>query len=177
MPQPTTSPVINSNTVKQTFLPPKRAPIDPNKTPEAFKKRFIEKHGDGVADDGRNYSQIPAPEIVVKVIRKYGDGNTTDGIPYREFLPRPASPDDSLEYRLKQIEELYNAPKSEFYTPNGTIRGQTNAEEKFTTKVTKRENENELVKTLKAPFRAVYNAMETPSQGLQMAISDALNLV
>lgn len=92
---------------KNIILQKKPTPIDQNKTPDAFKKRFIEKHGDGIAEDGRRYSQIPAPEIVAKVIRKYGDGVTTDGIPYREFLPRPASPNDPLEYRLKQIEQLY----------------------------------------------------------------------
>jgi hypothetical protein len=108
---------VQSPLLKQILPTPKPAPVDPNKSPEVFKKRFIEKHGDGVAEDGRNYSQIPAPEIVAKVIRKYGDGNTTDGIPYREFLPRPASPNDSLEYRLSQIESLSQAPKSQFYAP------------------------------------------------------------
>jgi hypothetical protein len=93
--------------LKQILPTPKPVPVDPTKTAEVFKKKFIEKHGDGVAEDGRKYSQIPANEIVVKVIRKYGDGVTTDGTPYRDYLPRPASPNDSLEYRLKQIESLY----------------------------------------------------------------------
>jgi len=171
LPQGVQSPIL-----KQILPTPKPVPVDPNKSPEVFKKRFIEKHGDWVAEDGRKYSAIPAPEIVAKVIRKYGDGVTTDGTPYRDYLPRPASPNDSLEYRLKQIEELSTAPKSQFYT-TGWTRWQTEQEKKFTTAVTKRENEWELVKTLKAPYRAVYNAMETPSQWLQMAVSDALNLI
>ena len=171
LPQGVQSPIL-----KQILPTPKPVPVDPNKSPEVFKKRFIEKHGDWVAEDGRKYSAIPAPEIVAKVIRKYGDGNTTDWIPYREFLPRPASPNDSLEYRLKQIESLSQTPKSQFYT-TGWVRWQTTGEKQFTTQVTNREKENEFVKTVKAPYRAVYNAMETPSQWLQMAVSDALNLI
>ena len=92
---------------QKSFLPPKPTPVDPNKSPEVFKQKFIEKHGDGVAEDGRKYSAIPAAEIVVKVIRKYGDGVATDGTPYRDYLPKPASPNDPLEYRLSQIESLY----------------------------------------------------------------------
>lgn len=107
---------MQSPILKQILPTPKPVPVDPTKTAEVFKKKFIEKHGDGVAEDGRKYSQIPANEIVVKVIRKYGDGVTTDGTPYRDYLPRPASPNDSLEYRLKQIESLSQAPKSQFYT-------------------------------------------------------------
>jgi hypothetical protein len=73
LPQLKTSPVIKPTEVKQTFTPPKPAPVDPNKTPDAFKKRFIERYGDGVATDGRKYSQIPSAELVVKFIRKNGD--------------------------------------------------------------------------------------------------------
>jgi len=97
VPQAVASPVVQPVGVKQTSLPapkPKPKPVDPNKTAEVFKKKFIEKHGDWVAEDGRKYSEIPANEIVAKVIRKYGDGVTTDGTPYRDYLPRPASPDD-----------------------------------------------------------------------------------
>lgn len=167
---------VQSPLLKQILPTPKPAPVDPNKSPEVFKKRFIEKHGDGVAEDGRNYSQIPAPEIVAKVIRKYGDGNTTDGIPYREFLPRPASPNDSLEYRLSQIESLSQAPKSQFYAPTWTIRWQTEQEKKFTTAVTKRENEGELVKTLKAPYRGLESVGQNLAYGTFGAWADVVDM-
>jgi len=170
-----TSSIVKPAGVKQTILPPKPVPVDPNKSPEVFKKRFIEKHGDGVAEDGRKYSAIPAPEIVAKVIRKYGDGNTTDWIPYREFLPRPASPNDSLEYRLKQIESLSTAPKSQFYT-TGWIRWQTEQEKKFTTAVTKRENEWEIVKTLKAPYRGLESVGQNLAYGTFGAWADVVDM-
>jgi len=176
----TPTPVINPewykqdlrNIEKRNFKP---TPVDPNVSPEVFKKRFIEKNGDGVSSDGRKYSTIPAPEIVVRIIRKLWDGTTTDGKKYSDFLPRPASPNDSLDYRLKQLEELYKIPKSEFYT-DWAIRWQTKQEEKFTTQVTNRQNESELMKTLKAPYRSVYSTFETGSTGLEWAVADALDL-
>lgn len=175
LPQAVNSPVIQPTAVKQTFLPPKPTPVDPNKTAEVFKKKFIEKHGDWVAEDGRKYSQIPANEIVAKVIRKYGDGVTTDGTPYRDYLPRPASPNDSLEYRLKQIESLSTAPKSVFST-NGAIRGQTEKEKQFTTEVMNRKNENELVKTIKAPYRGLESVGQNLAFGTAWVAADAVDL-
>lgn len=183
LPQAVNSPVIQPTAVKQTFLPPKPTPVDPNKTAEVFKKKFIEKHGDWVAEDGRKYSQIPANEIVAKVIRKYGDGVTTDGTPYRDYLPRPASPNDSLEYRLKQIESLSTAPKSEFST-NGIIRWQTEEEKKFTSKapmfwpdedwLSERNKmfESELETTLKSPLRGVHNFKNSIKQGIRWLAAD-----
>lgn len=31
---------------QKAFLPKKPKPVDPNKSPEVFKQKFIEKHGD-----------------------------------------------------------------------------------------------------------------------------------
>lgn len=175
-PQAQTSPVIQPTSVKQTFLPPKPAPVDPNLSPEVFKKRFIEKNGDGISTDGRKYSSIPAPEIVVRIIRKLWDGTTTDGKKYSDFLPRPASPNDSLEYRLKQLEELYKIPKSEFYT-DWVIRGQTEKEKQFTTEVMNRKNESELTKTLKAPYRGLESVGQTLAYGTAWVGADVADVV
>lgn len=166
---------VQSPLLKQILPTPKPAPVDPNKSPEVFKKRFIEKHGDWVAEDGRNYSQIPAPEIVAKVIRKYGDGNTTDGIPYREFLPRPASPNDSLEYRLKQIESLSQAPKSQFYT-TGWVRWQTAGEKQFADKATSVQKEWEIMKTVKAPFRGLESVWQNLAFGTAGVAADTVDM-
>lgn len=176
IPQPQTSPVIDQTKLKQTFLPPKREPVNPNVNPDVFKGRILKVYPDGVSQDGRKFTDIPSSELVAKFVRKYPDGVTEDWLKYTDFLPRPASPSDSLEYRLKQIESLSTTPKSQFYTPTGTIRGQTGTEKKFTNKVTARQNESELMKTLKAPYRWVETAMDTFSQGTQWAISDVLDL-
>lgn len=66
-----------------------------------------------------------------------------------QYAESKASPEDTQ----KAIDSLASIPKSEFYVANGGIRGQTDAEKRVTDEYMARKTENELVKTVKAPFR------------------------
>lgn len=160
---------------QKTFLPQKPKPVDPNKTPDVFKAKFVAKYPEWVAQDGRKYKDIPAVEIVAKIVRKYPNGVTSDGIPYTDFLPRPASSSDSLEYRLAQIESLYGWPKSSLYT-DGKIRWQTTGEKQFTDKVTRTQNEWVITKTAKAPFRGIESVGQNLAYGTTWVAADVVDM-
>lgn len=55
-------------------------------TPEAFKQRIVTKYPDGVASDGRRYSDMEASELTQKIVDKFPDGVTADGHRYADFL-------------------------------------------------------------------------------------------
>lgn len=175
LPVSTKSPIIKQDkNVVQSFEAPKVI-IDKNVTPIAFKQKLIAKYPQGTASDGRKYADIPEVELIARIVRKYPDWVTSDWKKYSDFLPRPASPNDSLEYRLKQIEDLYKIPKSEFYTTWG-VRWQTEKEKQFTTDVTNRQNENELVKTLKAPYRGLESVGQNLAYGTAWVSADVIDL-
>lgn len=56
-------------------------------TPDTFKQRLVNVHPNGVASDGRKYSDIPAAELTQMVVNVHPDGVTKDGYKYSDFLP------------------------------------------------------------------------------------------
>lgn len=77
--------------------------------PNEFKRRWVEKYPDAVANDGRRYDEIPAEEFTRMVVEKYPDAVTNDGYKYTDFLPKNNLVDDPEVQRnyLKEAGELY----------------------------------------------------------------------
>lgn len=81
LPQAITSPVVKPAQVKQSVLPKK---ID--KSSQSFKDKLVNKYPDGVASDGRRYSDIPSYELVKMVSNKFPEWVTSDGVPYKDYI-------------------------------------------------------------------------------------------
>ncbi len=57
--------------------------------PDGLKAMIVLAHPGGIAADGRNYADIPAPELAQKIVAKFPNGVTNDGRKYSDFIPTP----------------------------------------------------------------------------------------
>lgn len=77
--------------------------------PSAFKQRILSKAPDGVANDGRRYSDIPADELTKMIVTKAPNAVTNDNIPYSSFLSKNYQPQNEPERSyLNEAAKLYD---------------------------------------------------------------------
>lgn len=62
-------------------------------TPQDFKNRILQRYPDGVASDGKKYSEMDPVDLTTRMTKKFPDGVTSDGIKYTDFLPKAGEGD------------------------------------------------------------------------------------
>lgn len=85
-------------------------------TPDGFKSLILSKYPNGVASDGRNYTDISAPDLTKMIVNKFPDGVTNSGQKYSDFLTGDQQEQMKVDNNRKAVggflDQILNAPAS-----------------------------------------------------------------
>ena len=106
----------------QPFNPTPKTPLKNaamlQTNPDSFKAMIVEKHPEGVASDGRKYSDIPSYELTQKIVEKFPEGKTNDGRSYSDFL----KVDNAFKYG-SPLQNIQRGDNSNVDVAKGAVKG------------------------------------------------------